>query len=111
MLLLVATVILLLTAKVKIIIEYRDGKPKVVFKSFFLSYTLNSERLNRISKKKAPDKKVKAEKNEDSEETEDATVEGFMEKVEKAKENPPKFYDFDGQMCYLFLQKVGVVLF
>jgi len=83
----IAAILCFLATKMKIIIEYRNGKTTVVFKSMLLRFTLDEKRMERFSGKSVSKKKSK--KSEDSDKnkkSEKMTAEGFFEKLEKIKE-------------------------
>lgn len=85
--LLVALVMGILLAKMKIIIEYRNGKTKFVFRSLFLKFTLDAKRLAKFSKHTKSEKKDAESPKTDKtgEESQELTAEGFLEKIEGAK--------------------------
>ncbi len=83
LLLFVALIVCFLFARLRIIIEYKNGKPKIVFKSLFLKYTLDEKRLGKISDGSVS-KMSKKDSKED--EKEELTAEGFLEKIERYRE-------------------------
>lgn len=93
----VASVVCLLFAKMKIIIEYRNGKPKVVFKSLFFRYTVDDRKFKRLSEKMdSPQKHNGAPVNE---EKSHETVEGFMKKIEKIRKRIVQIKDIVAEVC------------
>lgn len=81
--LIVAIFWLLLYPKLNIIIEYRGGKLKLIFRSLLFKITLDDEKLKKFSDKKDNDKVDKANKKADV--PEDKAVDGFFAKVERFK--------------------------
>lgn len=77
-----AIIALLLYNKIKIIIEYRNGKTKIIFKSLFLKFTIDEKRLNKLSSGSGQQGGKKKKKAEQSVKEEELTAEGFFEKVE-----------------------------
>lgn len=77
-----ALIALLLYNRVKIIVEYRNGKLKIIFKSLFLKFTLDEKRLNTLSSDSKRKNGEKTKKTDNSEKSEELTAEGFLEKVE-----------------------------
>lgn len=71
-----ALLLCLLFRKLNIIIEYRNGKLKIIFRTLFFKYTLDDDRLRSFRKNK--------DKTETSENAE-MTTETFFGKVEKVK--------------------------
>lgn len=80
-----ALIALLLYNRVKIIIEYQNGKLKIIFKALFLKFTLDEKRLNKLSSESKRKSDEKAKKTDNSEKNDELTVEGFLEKIEKFK--------------------------
>jgi len=74
----------LLFPKLNIIIEYRGGKLKIIFKNPFFRYTLDDERLKRLHKRDRNKSKSK-ENNGSKSPAESQTADGFFAKIEKAK--------------------------
>ena len=72
---------LLLYPKLNIIIEYRGGKVKLIFRSLLFKFTLDDEKLRSFGGKKD---KSKADKN-NAENLEEKSVDVFFAKVEKFK--------------------------
>ncbi len=72
---------LLLYPKLNIIIEYRGGKVKLIFRSLLFKFTLDDEKLRSFGGKKD---KSKADKN-NAENPEEKSVDVFFAKVEKFK--------------------------
>ena len=81
--LIAAVLFLLLYPKLNIIIEYRSGKLKVIFKSILFRYTLDDERLRSLFKKDKDDGKGVSPEEKISEE--EKTSEDFWGKIEKVK--------------------------
>jgi len=80
-LLIAAVLWLLLYPKLNIIIEYRGGKVKMIFKSLLFKFTLDDENLKNFGGNKKKNKVV-----EQKAETSDGkSVDGFFAKVEKFK--------------------------
>ena len=77
-----AIIALLLYNKIKIIIEYRNGKAKIIFKSLFLKFTIDEKRLNKLSSGSGQQGGKKKKKAEQSVKEEELTAEGFFEKIE-----------------------------
>ncbi len=83
LLFLVALIFGFLFTKLRIVFEYKNGKPKIVFKSLFLKYTLDEKRLGKLSE--LPVAKS-SEKDSGDEKTEEMTAEGFLDKMERYRE-------------------------
>ncbi len=77
-----AIIALLFYNRVKIIIEYRNGKLKIIFKSLFLKFTIDEKRLNKLSSDSNQKNGKKTKKTENSEKSGELTAESFLEKVE-----------------------------
>lgn len=73
-----AFLLCLLFRKLNIIIEYRNGKLKIIFRTLFFKYTLDDDRLRNFRNKK---NKYTVKESENSE----MTAETFLGKIEKAK--------------------------
>ena len=84
--LVVTVIVCLLTAKMKIIIEYRNGETKIVLKSFFLKYTLDDKKFRKFAEKSESSKKKKPRHQKKESKTEEMTAEGFFTRLEKIKE-------------------------
>lgn len=78
-----AIIALLLYNKIKIIIEYRNGKVKIIFKSLFLRFTVDEKRLNKLSSGSKQQGGKRTKKAEHSIKKDELTAEGFFEKVER----------------------------
>ncbi len=71
-----ALLLCLLFHKLNIIIEYRNGKLKIIFRTLFFKYTLDDDRLRNFRKNKDTNKTFK---------NGEMTAETFWGKIEKAK--------------------------
>ncbi len=71
-----ALLLCLLFHKLNIIIEYRNGKLKIIFRTLFFKYTLDDDRLRNFRKNKDTNK---------TSQNGEMTAETFWGKIEKAK--------------------------
>lgn len=78
-----ATLFFLLFHKLSIFVEYRNKKIKLVFKTYLFRYTLDDERLKRLSKK---DKKAEIDDGKSEEEKFFGKVQKIKGKYTEAKE-------------------------
>lgn len=75
-LVILALLLCLLFRKLNIIVEYRNGKLKIIFRTLFFKYTLDDDRLRNFRKNKDTNKTSK---------NSEMTTETFFGKIEKAK--------------------------
>ncbi len=81
LLLLIAILGLLLYPKLNIIIEYRGGKVKLIFRSLLFKFTLDNEKLRNFGGNKTKNKDTK----DGAKKPDEKSVDGFFAKVEKLK--------------------------
>ena len=81
-LMIAAVLLLLLYPKLNIIIEYRGGKVKLIFRSLLFKFTLDNERLKNFGGKKVKNDTVNTPINTVG----NKSVDSFFAKVKKAKE-------------------------
>ncbi len=92
--------------KLNIIIEYRGGKLKILFRSILFRYTLDDERIRGFSGKGK--KKTTGEETEKKESEPEQTAESFFGKVEKFKR---QFYEIKEVIDVVFEYAGGRIEF